>query len=81
MGSIGGGEVLIVALVALVVLGPTRLPQAARQVGKAIGEIRQMTAGFQAELRDTLNAADPPRPPVPKPFDTTDESGSRTNQA
>lgn len=71
MGSIGGGEILIVLLVALIVLGPNRLPQAARQVGRAVTEVRRMTAGFQAELRDTLHLDDPPRPPAPGPLPDT----------
>ncbi len=54
-------------LVALVVLGPTRLPQAARQLGRAMGEFRRMTSGLQAELRDTINAAEPSSPPSPPP--------------
>lgn len=76
MGSIGGGEVLIVLLVALIVLGPNRLPQAARQLGRAVAEVRRMTSGFQAELRDTLYLDDPPRPPAPEPFaENGDEDG------
>ena len=38
MFNIGGGELLIIFLVALVVLGPTKLPEAARQLGKWVGE-------------------------------------------
>lgn len=67
MGSIGGGEILVVLLVALIVLGPTRLPQAARQMGRAIGEFRRVTAGFQAELRDSLDAADGSSAASPEP--------------
>ena len=33
MFNVGGGEVLVIALIALIVLGPQRLPDAARQVG------------------------------------------------
>ena len=64
MGSIGPVEVLVVLVVALLVLGPQKLPDAARSVGRAIGEIRRYTAGFQDEMRDAF--ADPPpstRPP------------------
>jgi TatA/E family protein of Tat protein translocase len=37
MGNIGGGEILIVLLAALIFLGPSKLPEAARQIGKAMG--------------------------------------------
>lgn len=64
MGSIGPLEILIVLVVALLVLGPQKLPDAARSVGRAIGEIRRYTTGFQNEMRDAF--ADPApstRPP------------------
>ena len=61
MFNVGGPEVLIILVVALVVLGPQKLPEAARQVGKAMSEFRRMSTGFQAELRDALN----------EPIDTT----------
>lgn len=64
MGSIGLPEILVVLVVALVVLGPTRLPEAARQLGKAMSELRRMSAGLQAEVRD---AFDDPLPAVPPP--------------
>ncbi len=64
MGSVGASELLIILLVALLVLGPERLPEAARQVGRAIGELRRMSAGFQAEIRDAL---EPPAPGTPPP--------------
>ena len=52
MGNLGGGEILVILLVALIVLGPTRLPPAIRQVGKVVGEIRRIGQGFQQELRE-----------------------------
>lgn len=45
---------MAILLLALVVLGPTRLPEAARQVGKAMTEFRRMSSGFQRELRDAI---------------------------
>ena len=55
MGTIGPAEILVVLLVALIVLGPERLPEAARQVGRFVSEVRRIGAGFQAELRDAVN--------------------------
>ena len=67
MGSIGAPEVLVVLVVALLVLGPQRLPDAARQLGRAISELRRVTGGFQAELRDAINdpVASQPAPGAP----------------
>lgn len=54
MGSIGPAEILVVLVIALIVLGPTRLPEAARSVGKAVSELRRMTTGFQSEVKDAF---------------------------
>lgn len=56
MGNIGTPEILIVLIVALLVLGPQRLPQAARQFGKAMAEFRRVTGGLQAEMRDAMSS-------------------------
>jgi Tat protein translocase TatB subunit len=56
MFNVGGGELLVILLIALIVLGPQRLPEAARTVGKVVGEIRRMSTGFQREIRDAFEA-------------------------
>jgi sec-independent protein translocase protein TatB len=58
MGLPGGGEILVILLVALIVLGPQKLPDAARQLGRVVGEFRRMSAGFQSELRDAMHQDD-----------------------
>lgn len=54
MLNLGTGEVLLILVVALVVLGPDKLPGAARQAGRWIAELRRLSSGFQSELRDAL---------------------------
>jgi len=54
MGNLGGLEVLVIFLVALIVLGPSKLPDAAKQVGKAVNELRRISGGFQREMREAL---------------------------
>ena len=54
---------LVVLVVALVVLGPTRLPDAARSLGKAVAEFRRVSSGLQAEVRDAFS--EPPTYPSP----------------
>jgi Tat protein translocase TatB subunit len=62
MFNVGGGELLVIMLIALIVLGPQRLPDAARQVGKVMSEVRRVSSGFQRELKDAFDAseAEPP---------------------
>ncbi len=85
MGNLGGGEVLVILLVALIVLGPTKLPPAIRQVGRVVGEMRRIGQGFQQELREaaqplqetkeTLKAADKDlREVAQKPIDEMKET-------
>lgn len=46
MGSVGTGEILVIALVALIVFGPHRLPELARKAGDLLAKARQMTQSF-----------------------------------
>src|SRR5690349_909609 len=68
MGSVGPMEILVILVAGLLILGPKRLPEAARQVGKAVAELRRMSAGLQAEVRDAFEntvSLDPePAPPT-----------------
>ncbi len=45
---------MLLFLVALIVLGPAKLPEAARTVGKVIGELRRLSGDFRSEMRDAL---------------------------
>jgi sec-independent protein translocase protein TatB len=63
MFNVGGGELIVIALIALIVLGPQRLPGAARQVGKAVGDLRRLSSGFQNELRAAFDDAERQGPP------------------
>jgi Tat protein translocase TatB subunit len=71
MFNIGGGELIVIALIALIVLGPSRLPNAARQVGKTMGDLRRISSGFQNELKTALDDADRPAPVRPAPASTS----------
>jgi Tat protein translocase TatB subunit len=63
--NLGTGELLVIFLVALIVLGPTRLPDAARQAGRALGELRRLSSGFQDEVRAAMREPTPTLPPLP----------------
>ena len=55
MFNVQGSEIIIIVLVALIVLGPEKLPDAIRKVSKAYAEIRKVSNGFQSELRSALD--------------------------
>ncbi len=48
MFGLGIWELALIAVVALVVLGPRRLPEVARQVGRALNEFRRATTSLKA---------------------------------
>jgi len=50
MFGLGAGEIVVILIVALLVLGPTQLPNAAKEIGKAIRTLRRHTR----DLQDTI---------------------------
>ena len=55
MFNIQGSELIFLLLVALVILGPEKLPDAVRKFTKAYTEFRKMANGFQGELKQVLD--------------------------
>lgn len=56
----GGGEIFVILLLALLVLGPERLPKAMGQVGRYVAQLRRMSSGFQDEIRRAMDLDDAP---------------------
>lgn len=53
-------KLFVVGIIALIVLGPNRLPQAARTLGRLMSELRRMSSSFQEEVRDAMgDSVDP----------------------
>jgi sec-independent protein translocase protein TatB len=53
--NLQGSELVALILIALVVLGPEKLPDAIRRFGKLYGELKKMSSGFQNELKSALD--------------------------
>ena len=51
MFGIGMPELLLILALALIVLGPKRLPDIARALGKGLSEFRRATDELKAEMR------------------------------
>jgi sec-independent protein translocase protein TatB len=77
MFNVGAGELLVILLIALIVLGPDKLPETARKIGNVMGELKRMSSGFQNEMRSAMNEVtrpplesvkhDEPQPDAPQP--------------
>jgi sec-independent protein translocase protein TatB len=79
MFGMGGSEILVILIVALIFLGPDKLPEAAKQISKGIRDIKKQSRALQQtieddeniggalrDLRSALRGEEPP-PPKPKP--------------
>ena len=54
MFGIGLPELVVILAVALIVLGPQRLPEVARMLGRAYGQLRRASEEFQNTIRQDL---------------------------
>ncbi len=50
--GIGGGELVVIAVVALIVVGPKDLPKMLRQLGRFVGKMRSMADEFRSSFED-----------------------------
>ena len=55
MFNLQGSEIVFILLIALVVLGPEKLPDAARRFTKTYAELKKMGSGFQSELKSAFD--------------------------
>ena len=58
MFDIGWSELLIVALVALIAIGPKELPTVLRMLGQWMGKVRRMANDFQDQFREAMREAE-----------------------
>ncbi len=58
MPSLGPLEILVVAVLALIVFGPERLPDIARKLGRTLNELRRMAGEVQTEFGAGMNLDD-----------------------
>ena len=62
-------EILLVLAVALIVLGPERMPEVIRAAAKIMRELRSASNAVMRELTDAMEEDQPPKPPVSQPRD------------
>lgn len=58
MFDLGFPEIVMIVIVALVVLGPKRMPQLVRQVGRWVGKARAMARQFREQLESEIDLED-----------------------
>jgi Tat protein translocase TatB subunit len=76
-GSIGPGEWIVLFVVILVVVGPKRLPEVARKVGRMMEMFRRAADEFKDQLM-SMDQESPASPPSPSPADTSPAADGET---
>lgn len=67
MGGLDPAKILVILLVALVILGPERLPKAARQLGAFWRDLNRFREKMEQEVRNAVPDLDlPPIPAIPR---------------
>ena len=61
MFGIGMQELIIIAIIALIVVGPKKLPDLAKTLGKGFNEFKKATEGVTEDLKETLKVDDSPK--------------------
>jgi TatA/E family protein of Tat protein translocase len=79
MPSIGPLELIVVGVIALIVFGPNKLPDMARNLGRALHELRRTASDVRSEIASGLDEVavedepDTPEPAKAKPADPDSE--------
>ena len=60
MFGIGWQELIIIAVVALIIVGPKKLPDLAKTLGKGIRDFKNAAEGVTEDLKDTLKEDEKP---------------------
>jgi sec-independent protein translocase protein TatB len=58
MFDIGWGELLVIGIVALIVIGPKELPGVLRTLGQGMTKIRRMASEFQSQFNEAMREAE-----------------------
>jgi Tat protein translocase TatB subunit len=69
-GTLGGPEIFLILVIALIVFGPRRLPEIGKSVGRMLAEFRKASNDFKRTIEEEVEAekyrATTPEPP-PEP--------------
>ena len=74
MFDIGWSELVVIAVVALIAIGPKELPGVLRMVGQWMGKARKMAAEFQGQFQEAMREAE--MADLKKSFDEVREAAS-----
>ena len=74
-GSIGGPELIVIFVVALLIFGPRKLPELGRMIGRGLGEFRRAATDLRTTLDTEVSRLEKPTRPDAAPPEPTGEKG------
>ncbi|MCZ6696987.1 MAG: twin-arginine translocase TatA/TatE family subunit [Acidobacteria bacterium] len=74
-GSIGGPELIVIFVVALLIFGPRKLPELGRMIGRGLGEFRRAATDLRSTLETEVSRLEKPTRPGAAPTGPTGEKG------
>lgn len=87
MFGLGFGEIVIILVLALILLGPARLPDVAKQLGRGLRDFKRATDDLKDQFEREMNADDRPKPkpalvqpPAPAPVPAVGQAPAATSE-
>lgn len=79
-GSIGGTELMVIMLIALLIFGPRKLPELGRSIGKGLSEFKRASNDLKRSLEQEIDAEErQERRQEVGTFDKPDDDGSSSS--
>jgi sec-independent protein translocase protein TatA len=77
-GPLGGPELVLILVLALIVFGPRRLPEIGKSMGKLLAEFRKASSDFQRTIEDEVEAEKYKAAPAPPEAPAAPQEGPAT---
>ena len=75
--GVGGWEVLLVLVIALIILGPSKLPEIARTIGKYTRILKKASFDLTTAVTREIEETQKPTPPSPPKPDDSQKSAAK----
>lgn len=66
MFNLGAPELILILVIALIVFGPSKLPEVGKSIGKAVNEFKRASRDIQREINQTTQVIKEPEKPEPE---------------